>query len=111
MRGLVRSTSDLTALSGLDVELFLGDLREPASLIAPMRGVDYVYHLGALLLGFSKADFEATNVIGTRNLLEAIRNEHIIGLKRVLITSSHAAAGPAPTPSPINEDYPPQPIS
>ena len=111
VRGLVRATSDLTSLQGLDIELYLGDLREPDSLVAPLRGVDYVYHLGALLLGYSQADFEATNAVGTRNLLEAIRAQHGPELKRVLVTSSHAAPGPSPTPTPIDEASPMQPVS
>src|SRR5438128_1535254 len=79
--GLVRSTSDLSGLAplfegyGRNLRLVVGDLRDPASLPAGLTDVDYVYHLGAVLMGTSRAEFQATNVEGTEHLLAAVRKQ------------------------------------
>jgi hypothetical protein len=48
--GLIRPRSDVSGLVGVSVELYLGDVRDPASLVAPVTNVDYVFHLAAELL-------------------------------------------------------------
>ncbi|HEY3341486.1 MAG TPA: NAD-dependent epimerase/dehydratase family protein, partial [Anaerolineae bacterium] len=111
VRGLVRHTSDLSSLEGVPISLFIGDVRDPATLVAPMRDVEYVYHLAAVLLTTSRAAFMQTNAEGTRNVLDAAAALAPGTLKRVLITSSQAAVGPNPTPAPVDESYAPRPIS
>lgn len=115
--GLVRPTSDLSSLTpltakyGRRLRLVLGDLRDRASLEAGLEDVDYVYHLGAVLLGKSEQEFRATNVDGTRNLLDAVINVRGNNVQRFLFTSSLAAAGPSEDGTPIDETRPPKPIS
>ncbi|MCK4792945.1 MAG: NAD-dependent epimerase/dehydratase family protein, partial [Desulfobacteraceae bacterium] len=46
---LVRSTSDLSSLEGLDVKLIIGDLRNPETLVKAVQGATYIFHLGAEL--------------------------------------------------------------
>ncbi len=110
VRGLVRATSDLTLLAGTEVALHVGDLRDPASLVAPCAGVDYVFHLGAELMVTSRRAFLATNAEGTRNLLRAAAAGSP-GLQRFVLVSSQAAAGPGADAQPADEDRPPAPIS
>jgi dihydroflavonol-4-reductase len=115
--GMVRRTSDLTALAplfekhGARLRLVVGDLRDSDSLGPSLDDVDYVFHLGAVLLGTSEAEFRQANVVGTRNLLMAIQHGPHARLKRFLFTSSQAAAGPSPSPEPIDETVPPHPVS
>ena len=47
VRVLVRPQSDVRSLAGLPVEFAYGDLREPASLLSAMKGVQRVYHVAA----------------------------------------------------------------
>ncbi len=47
VRALVRSTSDLRNLAGLQVERAVGDLMDPPSLIEAMDGCDVVLHAAA----------------------------------------------------------------
>lgn len=110
-RGLVRSTSHLASLDGVPVSLHVGDLREPASLIPAVREVDYVFHLAAELLVTNRDAFREANSVGTRNLLEAVARRTDERLKRFLFVSSQAAAGPAPSETPIDETHQPDPIS
>ena len=91
VRGLVRGTSDLRALAGLPVELFIGDLRDPETLRRAVADVDYVFHTAAVLMATSESEFMAVNADGTRNLLQAIL-ERAPSLQRVVVFSSQAAA-------------------
>ena len=115
--GLVRHGSDLRSLSPLfeaypdQLRLVVGDLRDPDSLGAGLADAELIFHLGAVLLGTSEEEFRETNVDGTRNLLEAVQRLSNGRLRRLVYTSSLAAAGPAPTPAPIDETVSPHPVS
>src|SRR5581483_10884545 len=108
---LVRPTSDLTSLRGLPVTLHLGDVREPETLAAPLRDVEYVYHLAARLMATSQQEFEANNAQGTINLLRCTEQAAAPRLKRFLYVSSQAAAGPGRNATPKDETAPLEPIS
>lgn len=115
--GLVRPTSDLRTLKSLfgkygpRFELVVGDVREPETFSPYLNDVDYVYHLAAVLMGTSQEEFMETNVEGTRCVLEAAARNRGPGFQRLLFTSSQAAAGPSPDPTPIDETHPAKPVS
>lgn len=74
---------------------YLGDVRDPRSIDAAMRGVDYIYHAAALKqvpsCEFHPMEAVKTNVIGTDNILEsAIAN----GVSRVVCLSTDKAVYP-----------------
>jgi ornithine--oxo-acid transaminase len=72
VRCLVRSGSDTSLLEGLDVELAVGDLSSRNSLTHAAKGCRYVVHCGARVSDWgTAAEIAATNVQGTRNVLEA----------------------------------------
>lgn len=110
VRGLVRETSDLGGLSGVGARLHLGDLRDARSLAEPCRGVDFVFHTAAVLMATSQADFLQINADGTRTLLEAVQAQSP-SIKRVVVLSSQAAAGPSPADRDVDEDTKPAPVS
>ncbi len=70
VRALCRPTSKVHEL---DVERVIGDLRDPASLTAAVKGCDFVFHLAADYRLWSRDPQEMyqSNVDGTRNILEA----------------------------------------
>jgi nucleoside-diphosphate-sugar epimerase len=115
--GLVRPTSDVRSLQPLFVRypgqlrLVTGDLRSGEGLAAGLEDAEYVYHLGAVLMVTSEAEFRAVIVDGTRRLLEAVTQNRPKGLRRFLYVSSQAGAGPSPTAQPIDETVPPRPVS
>jgi dihydroflavonol-4-reductase len=115
--GLVRPTADLRSLGPLSdrygdrLRLVVGDLRTGSGLAEAVRGVEVVYHLGAVVMGTSEGEFRGTIVEGTRKLLEAVVAARNPGFRRFLMTSSQAAAGPAPSPAPIDEKAPRNPVS
>ncbi|MGD1855686.1 MAG: NAD-dependent epimerase/dehydratase family protein [Leptolyngbyaceae cyanobacterium] len=73
--GLVRRTSNLSRLEGLDVQLVYGDITDADALKYAMTGVDLVFHIAACVdLGIvDAARMERVNVEGTRTVLTAIR--------------------------------------
>jgi len=109
---MVRSTSDISSLKGLDVKLIIGDLRDPESLIPAVKGAAYIYHLGAELFTISRKRYFESITVGTENLLKAAVQHARNSLKRFLFVSTQAAAGPATDKTPITEERtPPPPVS
>jgi dTDP-glucose 4,6-dehydratase len=88
------------------VEIIFGDLRDGHAIFDAARGVDTIYHLGALIaIPYSYVhprETIETNVIGTLNVLEAAR-EH--GVRRVVHTSTSEVYGTARF-VPITEEHP-----
>src|SRR5438477_3940476 len=90
------STGNRANLEGLDVEVVEGELRSYERVHAAIRGVEVVYHLGALgSVPRSVQDpltSNAVNVEGTLNVLLAARDE---GVRRVVFSSSSSVYGSA----------------
>ena len=94
VRVLLRPSSDNRTVDGLDVERVHGDLRDPASLAAAVRGCAQVYHTAALVgLHSRRQEFFDHNVIGTRNLLGAAAEA---GVRKVVVSGSLSAVGHDP---------------
>lgn len=90
--------------TGLDVRL--GDVTDPAFVRDLVAGCDLVYHLAALIgIPYSyhaPASYVAVNAMGTLNVLEACRREHV---RRVIVTSTSEVYGTAQF-TPITEEHP-----
>ena len=67
-----------------------GDIRDRKALDAALAGVDIVVHTAAALPLYAKEDIYTTDVVGTRNVLEA---SQAAGVKRVIHISSTAVYG------------------
>src|SRR6185312_8186172 len=92
LRLLVRSTSNLKNIEGLNAERVVGDLRDPESLEKSISGCDAVFHVAAdyrLWVRDPEQMYQA-NVEGTRGLLKAAKKS---GVRRVVYTSSVATMG------------------
>jgi UDP-N-acetylglucosamine/UDP-N-acetyl-alpha-D-glucosaminouronate 4-epimerase len=105
------STGSRGNLEGLDVDVVEGELRSYERVHAATRGVEIVYHLGALgSVPRSVQDpltSNAVNVEGTLNVLLAARDE---GVRRVVFSSSTSVYGTSPQ-LPTFESTPTDPIS
>jgi len=97
-------------LEGLPVERRVADLGDAESLARAVRGVDYVFHVAALLRARTERAYNAVNVEGTRNLLEAAERA-CPDLRRFVYVGSLASAGPCQTPQPLDESADTHPIS
>jgi nucleoside-diphosphate-sugar epimerase len=87
VRAIVRSTADAEPLAALGVELVTGDITDPGAVKAAADGCESAIHTAALLGGSSQdlAEFEAVNVVGTTNVLDAAG---ALGLRRVVALST-----------------------
>lgn len=77
------------------IKFYIGDVRDPCSVLNATRGVDYIFHAAALKqvpsCEFHPMEAVKTNVVGTENVLEAaIQNE----VKRVVCLSTDKAVYP-----------------
>lgn len=99
---LVRDASRPGALAGLPVTRVSGSYFDLGSLRRAVRGMDYVFHAGAVLSAPDWPAYFKTNVEGTANFLEACARASP-GLRRFIHVSSIAAAGPAPGKKPLRE--------
>ena len=79
--------ADTAPLADLGVEVVTGDVTDAADVLRGATGSDSAIHCAALLGGASQnlADFEAVNVNGTKNVLDAAEQ---LGLRRVVAVST-----------------------
>jgi UDP-glucose 4-epimerase len=92
-------------------EFLHGDIRDPATVEAAVRGMDAIVHLAAVASVQASVDdplgTHASNFDGTLNLLEAARRA---GVQRFLYASSAAVYGDNER-LPIGEDETPRPLT
>ncbi len=94
-----------------EIDIFMGDIRDPNGVRTAMKDIDTVFHLAALIaIPFSYHSPDSyidTNIKGTLNVLQAARDESV---ERVLVTSTSEVYGTAQY-IPIDELHPRQPQS
>jgi uncharacterized protein YbjT (DUF2867 family) len=90
VRCMVRPTSNLAPLAGLDIETRWGDITDATSLEKALQNIETAVHLVAVIRETKGATFETINLGGTKNLLHAARRMKV---KR-FIYMSNLGAGP-----------------
>jgi dihydroflavonol-4-reductase len=105
VRALVRRTSNRANLSGLDLEIIEGDIRDASLLESAVRGARYVFHVAAdyRLWAPDPQEIVATNTNGTRAVMAAALKA---GVERVVYTSSVATLRLTGDGSPSDETMP-----
>lgn len=104
VRILARNPSaSMPALKGLSVEVCKGDLLDADSLKAPVAGVDWVIHCGAMVYVGKKNQEQmfAINVQGTRNLCQTLLDA---GVQNMIHVSTVDTLGMKSFEEPANED-------
>ena len=113
VRVLLRPESSVNSRSTVpgDVEVFRGGYRDPDALGRAVEGVGRIIHLAGVTRAVDDDGFMAGNVAPVENLLRAVC-ERNPGIRRFMLVSSLAAAGPAASPSPgVRETDRPGPVS
>jgi UDP-N-acetylglucosamine 4,6-dehydratase len=81
--------------NSLILKFYIGDVRDPQSVMNAVRGVDHVFHAAALKqvpsCEFHPLEAVKTNVLGTENVLEAAIQ---CGVSRVVVLSTDKAVYP-----------------
>lgn len=77
------------------LKFYIGDVRDPASVLSATRGVDFIFHAAALKqvpsCEFHPMEAVKTNIMGTENVLEAAIHN---GVSRVVCLSTDKAVYP-----------------
>jgi nucleoside-diphosphate-sugar epimerase len=109
VRCLVRKSSVLRWVPTDDVTLITGDVRVPGEdLDRAVRNVSVVFHLAGVTSAANDTEYRASNVGGTRNIIDAMRRSAPDAL--FVFCSTLAAAGPA-SKRPLNETDSASPVS
>ena len=89
-----------------EIEIFMGDIRDPNGVRTAMQGQERVFHLAALIaipFSYHSPDsYVDTNIKGTLNVLQAARD---LGTQRLMVTSTSEVYGTAQY-VPIDEKHP-----
>ena len=97
---------NLTKTKKNNIEVVLGDIRDPSCVLNALKGCEIVYHLAALIgIPYSyiaPASYIDTNIHGTLNIVKAARD---LDIKRVIHTSTSETYGSAQY-VPIDENHP-----
>lgn len=89
--GSVRSTSDLSFLNDLQLNLFAGAIDDKDFLAACFQGQEIVFHVAGLASDWgTKRAYYSANVIGAMNVAQAA---FAAGVKRLVFVSSSAVYG------------------
>jgi dihydroflavonol-4-reductase len=94
VRALVRPTSDLRRLAGLDLETAHGDVTDAASVARAAKGAERIFHCAAVYeIGARNPEkMRAVNVGGTQAVLRAATEQGVLAVH----VSSVVALGPTP---------------
>ena len=103
----VRPTSDISFLKTLPVKIGIIDLQDKESLVRGIDKAGFVIHTAGLVNDWSSYQkFYDTNVIGTRNLMNACVSS---GKQNLIITGTNASYGEEDSPEFKNEESPDKP--
>jgi nucleoside-diphosphate-sugar epimerase len=105
---LVRSPQRAAPLAAIGARLEPGDLNDHAALARAVAGQDVVYHVAGTVAAPSEAAYLAGNRDGTANLVRATTDA---GVRRFVLVSSLAAAGPSRPGAPHRGEVEPHPVT
>jgi len=76
VRIFVRRPPPAEFMNDCNIEVFLGDLGDPAAVDRAVAGAEIVYHVGATMKG-SADDHERGTVCGTKNIVESVLRHEV----------------------------------
>jgi nucleoside-diphosphate-sugar epimerase len=104
IKALIRNSSNLRFISGYNVDIVKGDIRNLKEVENAMKGCDTVIHTAALARDWGKKeDFYDINVGGTKSILKAADKNNI---RFMIHLSTNAVLGEENCPEPKDEKSP-----
>ncbi len=102
VRALVRPSSDLRSLEGLDIELAYGDILDLASLQAAFSSCQWCFHVAGIFSywGAKSKGLVEKATLGMTNVMEAAAANQ---LERIILTSSSVTLGGTRKKRSLNE--------
>jgi len=108
VRLLVRRQPPAEFLDDPRIEVFFGDLGDPAAVDRAVAGTEIVYHVGATMLGTAH-DHERGTVAGTKNIVESVLRHDVHRLLYISSLSCLHAADSGQSGR-VKEDWPVEPF-
>ncbi|HEB61758.1 MAG TPA: NAD-dependent epimerase/dehydratase family protein, partial [Bacteroidetes bacterium] len=88
---MVRKTSDLSFLEGIDTQIIYGDINDTGSLEKAVQGIDKVYHVAGLAADWGPYEiFDKINLQGTKNIANIAYKNNV---KKLIYISTVAFHG------------------
>jgi dihydroflavonol-4-reductase len=109
VHAIVRGSGNLRWLEGRAVQLWKCGLDDVEALRPIMQQAHYIYHIAGTVKSRDAEGFRRGNVAPTRHVLEAALGAP--NLRRIVVTSSLAAASPSRPGSPVHEGIPSAPLT
>ncbi|MFB6283877.1 MAG: NAD-dependent epimerase/dehydratase family protein [Halobacteria archaeon] len=112
VRGTDLEDADKEYIADLDMEFVPADLTKKDTLGPAINGVDVIFHTAAIFDYSSLIDwevYEAVNIKGTENLMEAARDEDLDSI--INWSTSGVYGAPQRDKLPVTEDHPKNPES
>jgi dihydroflavonol-4-reductase len=100
VRVTVRDPGRLQALAGVEVESVRADVLDRRSIRRAIEGCDLLFHTAGRVASRPAREVWRINAVAPRIVVESAAD---VGVRRVVITSSVAALGPAPPDRPADE--------
>ncbi len=108
---LLRPESNTEKAASMQVDVRYGRYNDLSSMIEAIRDVDIIFHLAGVTKSVDEQGYYTGNVLPVKTLLDAVSRVDP-GLRRFVLVSSLAAAGPADTAHPgVSEEDTPKPVS
>jgi len=108
VRLFVRRQPEPEFMKDSNVEVFLGDLGDPAAVDQAVAGTEMVYHVGAAMKG-SADDHERGTVCGTQNIVDSVLRHDAQRLVYISSLSCLDAASSSGRHTVVREDWPVEP--
>jgi dihydroflavonol-4-reductase len=99
-RVTVRDRSRLEALAGVEVESVSANVLDRRSMRKALEGCDVLFHTAGRVASRPAREVWRINAVAPRIVVESAAD---VGVRRVVLTSSVAALGPAPPERPADE--------
>jgi dihydroflavonol-4-reductase len=100
VRVTVRDPSRLRALEGVEVESVSADVLDRRSMRRALEGCEVLFHTAGRVASRPAREVWRINAVAPRIVVECAAD---VGVRRVVLTSSVAALGPAPPDRPADE--------
>jgi nucleoside-diphosphate-sugar epimerase len=110
VRVVLRPSSKVVSFPNGSIEQVTADPMDSESLVSAVEGAHYIVHCAGALAGQSYDDYYRGNVMYTQNLISAVKKAGA-PIKKFILISSQAAAGPAGVGEVKTEESPENPIS
>jgi len=106
VRVTFRDEQRLRALSRVEVEPVAANVLDRRSFLEALKGCEILFHTAGMVASRPRGEVWRVNAVAPRIAVECAA---AAGVRRVVLTSSVAAVGPAPPDRPADEDraYPP----